>query len=487
MSPHTSAVSTRTSKGRIAASAVLAVLACVLGSSVEAAAAPARVFIETDVSSRSPYVQAATRVIVRVYSARALYHPDLDLPASADVLVRQIGNDDHSTVERGGRSYDVLTRQYLVFPQRSGKLMLPAAQLSAQVLTSNGRPDPYRGTPGQGAISPYGYGALSIAVEPLQLKGDAIPLDVRARPASAVGSYWMPARQVTLTSAWQPPSLQAHVGDALTLDVTEQADGLTAEQLPDVTTLIDVPAGLKVYPEEPKLDNFSEGDTVIGRRQQSIALIADRPGAYTMPALHLKWWDTTHDAPQEIVLPPRTLAIGAAAAAPAVSTARGLAAADNVLGASAARDPWRWATIALGVAWLLTLAGWYAARRRSTIPPQNAADEPVSSPGASRARAAFLDACSRHDARAARRHLIAWSAAEWKRTPPAGLNGLARRIGDEEIARLLRELDRACFAGGAWRGDALALAFDRWPAHRAGAASLAPAKARKTPLAPLYH
>jgi hypothetical protein len=480
-------VSARTSTRRVAARAVLALLASVLAPWLEAAAAPPRVFIETDVSSRSPYVQAATRVIVRVYSARALYHPDLDLPATGDVLVRQIGNDDHSTVERGGRSYDVLTRQYLVFPQRSGKLTMPAAQLSAQVLTSNGRPDPYRGTPGGGAISPYGYGALSIAVEPLQLKGDAISLDVRARPAGAVGSYWMPARQVTLTTAWQPQSLQAHAGDALTLDVTEQADGLTAEQLPDVTTLLDLPAGLKVYPEEPKLDNLSEGDTVIGRRQQSIALIADRPGKYTMPSLHLRWWDTTHDAAQEIVVPPRTLAIGAAPALPAVTAARGLVGGDNVLGASAARDPWRSATLALGAAWLLTLAGWYVARRRPPAPAPKAADEPFSSPGASRARAAFLEACGRHDARAARRHLIAWSAAEWKRAPPTGLNGLARRIGDEEITRLLRELDRACFAGGAWRGDALALAFDRWPAHRAATTSPAPTAPRKTPLAPLYH
>ncbi|HXS27819.1 MAG TPA: hypothetical protein VN730_09155 [Steroidobacteraceae bacterium] len=479
-------MSARAFNTRVAASAALALLAWAGAATVAAAAVLPRVFIETDVSSRTPYVQAATRVTVRVYSARALYHPDLDLPASADALIRQIGNDDRSTVDRDGRSYDVLTRQYLVFPQHSGKLTLPGAQLTAQVLTSNGRPDPFRGTPGRGAVSPYGYGALSIAVEPLQLKGNAIALDVRPRPAGAVGSYWMPARQVTLTSTWQPQSLQAHVGDALTLDVTEQADGLTAEQLPDLTTLLAVPPGLKVYPEEPKLDNFSAGDSVVGRRQQSIALIADRPGQYTLPALHLKWWDTAHDAPQEIVLPPRTLAIGAAPAAPPASIARGLPGAGNVLGASASSDPWRWATVALLAAWLLTLAAWYVERRREPVSPRPAAPEGPSSPGASRARAAFLDACRRHDARAARRHLIAWSAAEWARSPPAGLNGLARRIGDEQIERLLRELDRACFAGGEWRGDALALAFARWPQHREASASGAPARTRKTPLAPLY-
>ena len=463
----------------------LALLALLLAASVEAAAPLPRVFIETEVSSHDPYVQAATRITVHVYSARALYHPDLDLPATADALVRQVGNDDRGTVERGGRSYDVLSREYLVFPQRSGKLTLPGAQLSAQVLTSNGRPDPFRGAPGGGAISPYGYGAMSIAVEPLELKGDGITLDVRPRPAGAVGSYWMPARQVTLTSAWQPQSLQAHVGDALTLDLTEQAEGLTAEQLPDLTTLLNVPPGLKVYPEEPKLDNFNQGDTVIGRRQQSIALIADRPGQYLLPALHLRWWNTSSDAPQEVLMPARTLAIGAAPAAPSGGATRGFPGAEGVLGAPTEQDPWRLASVALGVCWLLTLGAWYAIGRRPSTPLRTAAEESSSTAGASRARAAFLEACARHDARAARRHLIAWSAAEWKRSPPAGLNGIARRIGDAEIERLLRELDRACFAGGTWRGGELALAFARWPAERADGGPTAP-KPHRTPLTPLY-
>lgn len=474
------------SRSRAFARSALALLAWATASAVAGAAALPRVFIETDVSARNPYVQAATRVTVRVFSARALYHPDLDLPATADAIIRQIGNDDRSTAERGGRSYDVLTREYLVFPQRSGKVTLPGAQLSAQVLTSNGRPDPFRGGQAGGVISPYGYGAMSIAVEPLQLKGDGISLDVRPRPAGAVSSYWMPARQVTLTSTWQPQTLQVHVGDALTLDMTEQAEGLTAEQLPDLTTLLSVPPGLKVYPEEPKLDNFSQGDTVIGRRQQSIALIADRPGQYILPALHLRWWNTTRDAPQEVVMPERTLAIGAAPAAASASAARGLASAEGVLGAPAARDPWRLATLALGACWLVTLGAWYAARRRSPAPLRTAVEESAATPDASRARAAFLEACARNDARAARRHLIAWSAAECKRSPPAGLNELGRRIGNDEMERLLRELDRACFADGAWRGEALARAFARWPCEREGAGPAA-SKPRKTPLAPLYH
>ncbi|MGH8258900.1 MAG: hypothetical protein ACREUG_04345, partial [Steroidobacteraceae bacterium] len=470
----------------LARAGALALLAALVAAAPAIASALPRVFIETDVGAHDPYVQAATPVTVHVYSARALYHPDLDLPATADALVRQVGNDERGSVEREGRSYDVLTREYLVFPQHSGKLTLPGAVLNAQVLTSNGRSDPFRGPGG----APYGYGSMSIAVEPLQLRGAAIVLSVRPRPAGAVGSYWMPARQVTLTSDWQPESLQAHVGDALTLDVTVQAQGLTAEQLPDVTTLLAAPPGLKIYPEEPKLDNFNQGDTVIGRRQQSIALIADRPGRFTLPALRLAWWNTARDAPQEVLIPPRTIAISAAPAAPPGSP-RGTAAGDGAPGgATAVHDPWRWATVALAIVWLITLVAWLAAQRRAVLPrvrPRTQIEP--ESPGSSRARGAFLEACMRDDARLARRHLLAWAASEWRASPPpAGLNGLARRIGDAEIERLLRELDRACFAGAAWRGELLAHAFERWPSRDVGPGQRRnPDEGRgKSPLAPLY-
>lgn len=463
------------------AAASLILFAAALGPPVEVAAAspPPRVFLETEVNPSNPYVQAAARVTVRIYSARALYHADLDLPATADVLVRQTGADDRGTARRGGRSYDVLTRHYLVFPQRSGKLSLPGAVLSAQVLSSAARSNAFDG-PGGAAASQYGYGAM-VAVEPLQLHGDAVALEVRPRPAEAVSSYWMPAQQVALSSEWSPGSPQAHVGDALTLDLTVQAEGLTAEQLPDLSTLIIIPPGIKAYPDEPRLDNSTPGDTLIGRREQSIALIADRPGRFTLPALELRWWNTTRDVPQEVVVPARTIIMLPSQAAPG-ALAHPAARAEGAAVQASRGDPWLWASVALALAWMATLGGWYAARTRKPprSPPRESA--PAPSLGASHARAAFLQACRKDDPRAARRHLLAWVDAERPAgTPPAGLNGMARQIGDPEIGRLLRELDRSCYAGGAWRGEALARALSELPAAARRDTE------RKRELAPLYH
>ncbi len=454
-----------------------------------AAAAAPKVFIETEVDPHNPYVQAAARVTIRVYSSRSLYRSDLDLPAPSDALVHQVGGDDHGTVRRAGRSYDVLTRHYLVFPQRSGTVNLPGATLSAQVLTSTGRSNRFGTDPSSGAPlsgSAYAYGALSVAIEPLTIRGEAIALEVRPRPSAAVTSYWMPARHVSLTSEWHPAVTQAHVGDALTLSVAVEADGLPAEQLPDVSSLLEVPLGLKAYPDEPKLDNANRGDTLVGRREQSIALIADQPGRFTLPALQLRWWDTARNVAQEVTVPARTVLVLPTAAPNAARTAApgvGAGRSSHV----ALEEPWRWVSLALALAWLATLAGWYGSRRFAWALPRGpgrpGGPSPAASPpaGAARARSRFLDACRSDDARAARRNLLAWADAEWPEPAPAGLNGMARASGDAELGRLLRELDRACYAGGAWKGEALARALTELPL---------PARlrgGRRSRLAPLYH
>ncbi|HEY6925180.1 MAG TPA: BatD family protein, partial [Steroidobacteraceae bacterium] len=70
-----------------------------------AGTAPSRVFVETEVSQKAPYVQAAVHVTVRVYTAVPLSHADLDFGDSDAALVRQVGSDGVSNVEKNGMSY----------------------------------------------------------------------------------------------------------------------------------------------------------------------------------------------------------------------------------------------------------------------------------------------------------------------------------------------------------------------------------------------
>jgi hypothetical protein len=79
------------------------------------------------------------------------------------------------------------------------------------------------------------------------------------------------------------------------------------------------------------------------------------------------------------------------------------------------------------------------------------------------ALSALQRACRDNDASAVRRHLLKWAADFWPDAPPRGLNAVAARLADARFVEPLRELDRACYTGSMWKGDALAHAFAAAP------------------------
>ncbi|MFZ0497630.1 MAG: BatD family protein, partial [Steroidobacteraceae bacterium] len=286
-----------------------------------AAGAPtaAAVFMESSASPQQPYVEGAVQVTVRLFMAEPLYHAELELPESSDVVVKRLGSDASSEAERNGQNYQVVTRQYLLFPLHSGKLTLRGPVLEADVAVQQpssmyGR-DPFAGFYGGPA-----FGGLQ-TVRPVRLQGNPIVLSVQPRPPEAVGNYWLPARRVTLDAAWNPTKLSAPTGEPVTLDVDMRAIGLAAAQLPDVSSLLNLPSKLKAYPDQPKLDDSIQDGKLVGSRDQTIALIADSPGQYTIPALTVRWWDTQANQPRTATLPARTLTILPAAGSTAASAA----------------------------------------------------------------------------------------------------------------------------------------------------------------------
>jgi hypothetical protein len=471
----------------------------------------ANVFLETQVDSKQPLVQAAVNVTVKLYVAETLYRANLDLPASGDVIVQQVGEDEQGETVRNGRSYQVVTRHYLVFPQHSGTIKLAGAVLNAQIADRRrSQGDPFADVFGR---SPFGGLATT---RPVRLHGDDITLNVQPRPAGFENGYWLPARKVTLDGEWSPTNVQAHVGDPITLTLHLQAEGQTAAQLPDLSTLLALPDGVKAYPDQAKLDDSMHGDALVGSRSQSIALIADEPGRFSVPDLKVRWWDTQTGQPRETTLPGKTLVILPATGATTSTTAAnpatsGVASksgsqtgnasqtkgvpsvstgASNAAGTSAPAEemPWRWIALGLAVLWLATLAAWFGSKwlvskKRSSSPSASQDEMSGASGSAAQARAAFLAACRRNDALAARRALLAWARAKAPDAPPAGLNALAKQIDDSALAAQVRDLDRACYAGETWHGgEALAQALTELPMQK----NAVPPSQRRSSLAPLY-
>jgi hypothetical protein len=454
--------------------------------------APPAIFIVSHVTPAHPYVQSQVRLTVQIFTDEQLYHGTLDFSGHGAALVKQIGTDHYASTMRDGRPYQVITRRYVLFPLRSGTVHLAGPVLDGQVAVTQSA------SPWSGSFGSF-FGQLVQSTRPIEVHGDPIVLSVRPRPPGQRSGYWLPARQVTLSAQWSPTTLRAQAGNPLTVTLHLRATGLTAGQLPNLTHLITPPAGLSTYPDQPRLRNTMQGGEMVGERDQTLAFIANRAGHYSLPPITIHWWDTRTNQARTASIPGRTLTVlaapsGTPAAAsplgrvpapaarsesphPAASAGR---AAPRNASASAALRRWQWVSAGLAALWLATIGAWLATgwvrrhRRAAPAPVERAVRlDPA------RARAAFRAACARNDPVAARHHLLLWASSAWN-TPQTRLSTIARAISRPELTERLRELERACFGGGSWKGEALAQELTEL------ASRSPPGHPRDEPLPPLY-
>ncbi len=426
----------------------------------------AHVFLTTTLDQKQPYVQAAIVLTVRLYADQSLLQASLDLPASSDVLVKQLGKDTQLTETRNGRNYQVIERKYLLFPQRSGRLNINGPVLDAQIQETDSN-DLFGNLLGQMPFSSM----MNPTTHPIHLHAKAVELNVLPRPVSATGENWLPAQKVTLEESWRPNVTTIHAGEPLTRHLHLGALGLTGEQLPDLSAIMSVPDGIKAYPDQSSVTDNPQGVTVLGSRTQDIALMATQPGHYELPAVRLNWWDTINNTKQEVMLPALKLDVLAAIAGSSDVTipphGNSLPLIQTDLDAQASTvepsakvsnaQTWKWTSMVLGMLWLGTSLGWWRSRHHlQNAPPKIivAEKQPKNITGAS-AFKAFQRACKNCDPHAARKQLLAWANAVWPTDMPIGLNELSRRLKDTKVVQAIRKLDRACYTGSEWHSEEL--------------------------------
>ncbi len=442
------------------------------GADPPADAAP--VSMTATLDQKHPYVQSAVVLTVRLHVGTQITQASLDLQGSSDVFVKQLGKDTQTSESRNGRVYQVIERQYVLVPQRSGQISLKGPMFEAQVRDTGAIDPSDLNSFFNNAFGPSPLSRLMGTMRPLRLSASAIEVNVLPRPAAATGTNWLPAQQVTLEESWRPDKGALHVGEPLTRHLHLTALGMTGAQLPDLSKLMPAPDGIKMYPDQAKTDDSTRAGTLLGSRDQDIALIAGKPGHYELPTMRLFWWDTTSNVQREADLPARTLDIlpatgdqVAAAPPPTENLPASLAPGQAQPGAflppamAAHAPPWQWISVAFALLWLGTLLAWW----RSRQPEPLTQSAPPASPAlaarlpAGKALSALQHACRDNDPQAARRHLLDWAASFWPQSPPCGLHAIALRLADARFTEPLQQLDRACYTGAAWHGDSLAQAF----------------------------
>jgi hypothetical protein len=474
-------------------------------------------YLETEVKPRnvSPFVQQEIQYTTRLYYSQPLTGGTLADPDPEHAVVERLGDDEHYQTTVNGQRYQVIERNYAIFPEKSGVFTIPPVSFTGRMATEGSRRSPFGrmdammqqffghsgSFPGNGFFSdPFGDPGKRV-----HARSESVTVDVKPHPASYSGTYWLPGEDLVLHDSWTDHPPEFKVGEPVTRKITIDAKGLAASHLPDIR--IPAIANVQVYPEQPVRDSRTDGTTVYGHSEQSFAFVPQQAGKITLPEIRLPWWDIKANKERVAVLPSWTVdvqpGVGGTQSAPVTPpppTVANKPAAPSVAGISPEATPARGWTRRLMDAWpqlagafavlVLVLVVLFAWRRRAkqrrpaattTVTAKTADVRATPVPDAGEARRALQEACAANDARSAARAMLDWAAAEWPDSPPRNLGSIASRL--KSGAAEVRRLDQSLYApgGAVWDGAPLWNLFrdgmDRKPAEPASTAG---------GLAPLY-
>ena len=187
------------------------------------------------------------------------------------------------TVETvNGRRYNtVVWSQYVVFPQQTGKLTIPALTFEAVVAQRARNIDPWDAFFNSG--SAYTEVTKNLKTPSIQITVDPLPTKP-ANYSGAVGNF-------NISSELTPE--QVKTGEALTLKLTVKGTGnMKLIKTPEV----DVPKDFEVY--DPKVTDNTEitKNGMEGSKTFEYVYVPRNPGHYTIPAIEFCYFDLTSNS-----------------------------------------------------------------------------------------------------------------------------------------------------------------------------------------------
>jgi hypothetical protein len=377
----------------------------------------------------------------------------------------------------------VIEKTFALFPKKTGAMTILPMKFHALALDENAT----------GYYDPFNFDqpkAVSVSTKDFNLT-------VRDVPANYQGGAWLPAKNISLTEQWGDNTGRWESGTPVTRTIKLEAQGLRADQLPDL--VIDKINNVSVYVDRPNRNNDIRNDMVVGVYEQKVTYIPNGTQSFTIPPLKINWWNTqtnTNAVAQLQAMPVHVKpAAGASNSSANINNslpapmplAQTVAVHETQVVAKAFYTSiWFWIACALLAAWIMTL--WLMLRKKSGT-ADKAADQTVISVEIS--DKSFEQACHAGDVMLVQQYLLGWAKKHW---PDVTLNlaTLRELIHDEQFNLALRELEQALYAKKTmtWSGELLLTAFQRIKKSRKyfDAVSVNPnknAKLQSDPLPPL--
>lgn len=421
------------------------------------------VFVEAAISTATPYIQSQVVYTFKLFYQSNIDNPRIEIPQIKDATIIQLDDNRNYQTTIKGKGYLVVEKSFAIFPQKTGDLSIAATHFSGVAYDVNPMAvnDPFFSTP----------------LQQVRLSTQAFALKVKPIPDAFHGTTWLPANRLNINEIWSTTSDQWETGNPVTRTIFVEANGLRADQIPDLT--FDKINGVNTYIDPPKRSNKVQGNTVTGVLEQKITYIPTQAQPFAIPAVKINWWNVqtnVNEIAQSNSLNVQVLAAHDKAA----TVSNNHNAKSAILGFSKGAQPglqgvtnqqkvspfytsiWFWISVLLSSIWLITL--WLFWSRRILInnhaPTTPQIDTQTVPETIEISEEGFAQACEQGDANSAQHFLLSWSKKHWQETP-LNLEKLHAYTSDEHFKLALSNLQKAIYAKNTvtWNGSDLLTAY----------------------------
>ena len=255
-------------------------------------------FMTATASRTNVREQEAILLTYKIYTLVDLTQLDGKLPTLDGFQIQEIPlprTKEFDIEQYNGRNYrSVVWSQYLVFPQKTGKLTIPAITYEGLVVMRNRNIDPFEaffnGNSGYTEVKKkITTPAITINVQPLKDK----PADF----SGAVGSF---------TLASDISSTEVDANEAITLKLTVKGSG---NMKLIATPVVQFPKDFETYDAKVN-DNFSISRTgLTGTKTFEYLAVPRHPGTYQLPPVSFVYFDTGSRTYKTLTTPPYTIKV----------------------------------------------------------------------------------------------------------------------------------------------------------------------------------
>jgi len=245
-----------------------------------------RLFLVTSVDKKKTYVQEQIIYTVKLFFLDQLANGDISEPKPQNAIIEPAGKQKQFTTMKDHQLYNVIERKYLIYPQKSGKLVLPSLKFSGAIM---------------------GQGQFGFQQKAVRTYSNPITVKVRPPAPSFKGNTWLPAMSLSLSEKWSASPNKIKVGDSITRTLRIQALGLLGSAIPSLPPINS--NLLKSYPNPPQIKSVQNMAGAEARWTQDTALIAVKAGKVVIPEISIPWWDTINHVERIAKIPARTIDI----------------------------------------------------------------------------------------------------------------------------------------------------------------------------------